>query len=170
MQRILHCCQNLNLFPYLLYSLENSKSHPLAKRINLFFDLLLKKLVQRVVFIHASLQCILLCVVKQHATSVPRKVCVAPTPVQDKRARLCKVQEPKPKEKSILLVIAIYLAPLVLAFQLFGLSSLLFLGELTPGFLFLFSSLIFLGYIAMKIMFHSKLNCRLSRKEKRKVQ
>ncbi|CAK9817290.1 hypothetical protein ANTQUA_LOCUS9319 [Anthophora quadrimaculata] len=35
MQKIRHCCQNLNLFPYLLYSFDNSKSHPIVRKVHL---------------------------------------------------------------------------------------------------------------------------------------
>lgn len=168
-QKIRHCCQNLNLFPYLLYSFENSKSHPIAKKVNLCFDLILKNFVQRLLFVYASLRRAALCGLQQKSLLTSKKEIQEQNIFEenDTKARLCKFQKQKPKRNSMLLIIAIYLAPLILAFQLIGLCSLLIFGKYTPGFIFLVTSLIFLGYISMKIMFHDTVTVRRKREERR---
>lgn len=169
-QKIRHCCQNLNLFPYLLYSFENSKSHPIAKKVNLCFDLLLKNFVQRLLFVYASLRRTALCGLQQKSLLSSKKEIADENDSlsdTDTKARLYNVQKQKQKHTSKLLVIAIYLTPLILAFQLIGLCSLLIFGKYTPGFIFLVTSLVFLGYISMKIMFHDTVAVRRKREERR---
>ena len=173
-QKIRHCCQNLNLFPYLLYSFENSKSHPLAKKVNLYFDLLLKYFVDQLLFVNTSLrQAALRGLQHKSLPSSQTKVDEqkSDTAVSSAKARLSKFQKQKPKKISVLLILAIYLAPLVLTVQLIGLCSLLIFGKYTPGFIFLVTSLVLLGYISMKIIFHQTevaRRTRVERREKRK--
>ncbi|XP_011495238.1 PREDICTED: uncharacterized protein LOC105360133 [Ceratosolen solmsi marchali] len=168
-QKIRHCCQNLNLFPYLLYSFENSKSHPIAKKVNLCFDLLLRNFIQRLLFVYTRLRRAALCGLQQVSLLSSKKEIEEQNYIfakNDTKARLCNFQKQKPKRSPVLLIIAIYLAPLILALQLIGLCSLLIFGKYTPGFIFLVTSLVLLGYISMKIMFHDAATVR-SKKEER---
>lgn len=172
MERIRHCCQNLNLFPYLLYTLENSKSHPIAKKISYYvFDLMIKKIIERVAFIYTSIHHMLLSSVKRKP---PLVTSIKPQPEktesQQRKIRLCRPQKSKPKPISPLLVIAVYLAPLILAMQLVGIGSMLLFGKHTPGFIFLISALFLLAYIAIKIMFHSKKEVKNSKQKRRKIE
>ncbi|XP_003426616.1 uncharacterized protein LOC100679562 [Nasonia vitripennis] len=168
-QKIRHCCQNLNLLPYLLYSFENSKSHPIAKKVNLCFNLILRNFVERLLFVYANLRRAALTglQLKSVPSSKPETQQQKSTVVSDTKARLTSLQKRKPKQNSVLLIIAIYLAPLILSFQLIGLCSLLIFGKYTPGFIFLVTSLVFLGYISMKIMFHDTVAVQREREEKK---
>jgi hypothetical protein len=169
-QKIRHCCQNLNLFPYLLYSFENSKSHPIAKKVNLCFDLILKNFIQRLLLVYARLRRAALCGLQQKSLLSSKKEIKEQNYIfaeNHTKDRLCNFRRQKPKRSSMLLIIAIYLTPLILAFQLIGLCSLLIFGKYTPGFIFLVTSLVFLGYISMKIMFHDTVAVRRKNEERR---
>lgn len=157
MRKIRHCCQNLNL-SYLLYSLENSKSHPLAKQVNLHLVLFVRRVVER-----ASLLYVFLC----NSLLSPAKKAGAEGEIETK-PKFRNLRREK-RKSSVFLTLAIYVAPLILAFQLLGLCSLLVFGKYTPGFIFLIGALFLLGFISMKVLFHDKR--ALSFKcNKRKVQ
>lgn len=172
MERIRHCCQNLNLFPYLLYTLENSKSHPIAKKISYYvFDLMIKKIVERVAFIYTRIHHMLLSTIKQKLPSgKSKKPQPEKTESKERKVQLCRTQKSKPKSVSPLLVIAVYLAPIILAMQVVGIGSMLLFGKHTPGFIFLISALFLLAYIAIKIMFHSKKEAKNSKQKRRKIE
>lgn len=148
MQKIRHCCQNLNLFPYLLYSFDNSKSHLLARRMHLCFDQLLQALSRRLLLVTASLR---LCLTSEKAPAESSK-----SQTRFKTANPVKRRQ----NRSPLLIMAIYFAPLLLMLQLIGLFSLVVLGKYTPGFIFLISVLLFLGCISLKILFHESEICK----------
>lgn len=141
MQKLRHCCQNLNLFPYLLYSIGNAKSD------HLNVGQLLAIITERIFLLYVN--------VRQH---VHDGLKLEKKNQKDKDIKkiiepeFSKFQPKKRKENSIILTLAVYLAPFVLAFQLIGIFSLMIFGKYTPGFLFLLSALIFLGYISMKVL------------------
>ncbi|XP_076654862.1 uncharacterized protein LOC143360151 [Halictus rubicundus] len=167
MQKIRHCCQNLNLFPYLLYSFGNSKSHPIALKVHLCIGQLMEVVTARMLCLYQQLRYSLLRGIK---SSEDFEV-VKPQP--DSTSRVQFSIPPLPKRKiPLYLTLAVYLAPLLLLFQLVGLMGLMGLmkvGKCTPGFIFLTSALLFLGCISLKIFFHETVP-RPARREKKKVQ
>ncbi|XP_058807799.1 uncharacterized protein LOC131673653 [Phymastichus coffea] len=170
-QKIRHCCQNLNLFPFLLYSFENSKSHPLAKKVNICFDLILKNFIERLLIIYTSARRAVINGLQQKSVLLSKKETIElrkSVEVSEPRAKLCTFKKEKPKKTPALLAAAIYLTPLVLLFQLIGLCSLLIFGKYTPGFIFLISSLVLLACISMKIMFHDTIAHQRKKEERRK--
>ncbi|XP_066597584.1 uncharacterized protein [Prorops nasuta] len=173
MEKIRHCCQNLNLFPYLLYSYDNSKSHPIARKVNLCLNHILKGITESFFVIYESLRKTILRRIQsaEPSGSVERKEhsedilkVTAPSSFQ-------KFERKKPKQNNpVFLVIAVYVASLIIAFQLVGLCSLMIIGKYTPGFIFLITALLFLGGITLKILLHETLTYGVSSAEKRKVQ
>lgn len=167
MQKIRHCCQNLNLFPYLLYSFDNSKSHPIARTVHLCFGELLKGITARIFFLYKTLRWSVLHGIRAEdasALSLAKETSADPT-----KPRFLVVRRQKRKENPVLLTLAVYFAPLFLAFQLIGLFSLMVVGKYTPGFIFLTTALFFLGYISLKILFHQTTVHRVDC-EKSKIQ
>ncbi|XP_063985266.1 uncharacterized protein LOC135166684 [Diachasmimorpha longicaudata] len=158
MQKLRHCCQNLNLFPYLLYSLGDVKNTTQKLTINQlmtkFTDRLFELYLNIRLIVHTKLQ------------PVPSK---ASPEAKEEVKKFTKFERQKRKRNSLLLITAVYLAPLVLVFQLVGILSLLVFGKYTPGFIFLLSALLFLGYISMKVLFHDNDNQRYRKPTKRKV-
>lgn len=163
MQKLRHCCQNLNLFPYLLYSYDNSKSHPVARKVSLCIGDLLRNIVERFFFIYKFLRYTALQEIATDKVSTPIKQ----EKKEDKNDDVVRVEEQKPivkkfqrferqrrKRIPIFLILAVYLAPLILASELVALFSLLIFGKYTPGFVFLISALMFLGCIAFRVFFH----------------
>ena len=126
--------------------------------------MIIRKVVEHFIFVYTSLKKSVLHLSIPKKSQVPFKseikkqdeqqAVVAP-PV-NVRARFCNLEKPKQKPCPMLLVLAVYLAPLILVFQLVGVFSLLIFGNYTPGFIFLISSLALLGFISMKIMIHDK--------------
>lgn len=168
MQKIRHCCQNLNLFPYLLYSFDNSKSHPIARTVHICFGELLKGITARIFFLYKNVRHSVLRGIRAddaHAQSIVKEPSADPT----KPRFLIRQRQKRKQNNPLLLTLAVYLAPLLLAFQLIGLFSLMVVGKYTPGFIFLITALLFLGYISLKILLHQTavhyVNC-----EKSKVQ
>ncbi|XP_044008630.1 uncharacterized protein LOC122852737 [Aphidius gifuensis] len=145
MEKLRHCCQNLNLFPYLLYSLENAKNNQLN------FGQLFRIISERIFLFYVN--------IRQHNLYGLRLISDSKKIQSDSQSsskkcviqKFSKFQIEKRKENSLLIILAVYLAPILLAFQLIGIVTLILFGEYTPGFLFLFFSIIFLGYISMKI-------------------
>ncbi|XP_024941086.1 uncharacterized protein LOC107268036 isoform X2 [Cephus cinctus] len=165
MQKIRHCCQNLNLFPYLLYSFGNSKSHPVARKVNLYFNLLLKTITEQIFFVTNC--------VHQTALQIIRSPQTTPTPGTFEASiaitntqKFTKFEKQERKRISLVLTLAVYFALLVLAFQLVGLCSLMMFGKYTPGFIFLISALMCLGYVSLMVMIHDG----GFKKQKRKFQ
>ncbi|KOX79581.1 hypothetical protein WN51_02847 [Melipona quadrifasciata] len=146
MQKIRHCCENLNLFPYLLYSFENSKSHPIACKLHYclqqFIQLITARIQSLLYDIHA----------KKVQTAEPPKITESVSKLTP-RFRTRRDQKPK-QSRRLFLRLAVYFAPLLLLFQLIGLFSVMVFGKYTPGFIFLISALLFLGCISLKIFFH----------------
>lgn len=187
MQKIRHCCQNLNLFPYLLYSFDNSKSHPIACKVHLCFGQLLESITTRIFFLYKNFRQSLLRAIRhdefqtqesaQTVESVELVELVEPVEpfesvesVEWKPApKFPKFDRQKPKQTPLFLVLAVYFAPLLLAFQLIGLFGLTIFGKYTPGFIFLISALLFLGCIWLKIIFHESVT-HIAKYEKNKVQ
>ncbi|XP_031832796.1 uncharacterized protein LOC116427052 isoform X2 [Nomia melanderi] len=153
MQRIRHCCQNLNLFPYLLYSVDNSKSHPIPRKVHVCLGQLLRVIVARVFHIYQQLRHSLLRGIQ--SDDFQSKQTTQTDDVPKPPVKFQRVVRRKPKQScSLYLTLAIYLAPLVLFCQLIGLFSIMVVGKYTPGFIFLTSALLFLGCISLKIMFY----------------
>lgn len=175
MQKIRHCCQNLNLFPYLLYSFDNSKSHPFARKMHVCFGEFLKGITTHALFLYKNLrQCVL------REISVEKKIIPRPLPtvvkekdehdsVEKPATKFRKTGREKRKQIPLLLTLAVYLAPLLLAFQLIGLVSLMIIGKYAPGFIFLTTALLFLGCISLRVMFHETMVHRI-KCERSKVQ
>ena len=168
MQKIRHCCQNLNLFPYLLYSFGNSKSHPLAKKVNVRIEHILKKIAARLFLLYASFRHIVLREIRSEAPV--KKIAAEPSNALETKPKLSRCRKQKPKQISYFLLVAIYLAPLILAFQLVAIVNLLILENHTPGFIFLLTALLCLGYISFKVMVSDTESHRAFKKEKRKLE
>ncbi|XP_015115928.1 uncharacterized protein LOC107040370 [Diachasma alloeum] len=158
MQKLRHCCQNLNLFPYLLYSLGDVKNTTQKLTINqlitTFTDRLFQLYLNIRLIVHSKLQ------------PDPQK---STQEAKGEVKKFTKFERQKRKPNSLLLILAVYLAPLVLVFQLVGILSLLVFGKYTPGFVFLLSALLFLGYISMKVLFHDNDNQEYKKRAKRKI-
>ncbi|XP_050490181.1 uncharacterized protein LOC126873385 [Bombus huntii] len=153
MQKIRHCCQNLNLFPYLLYSFGNSKSHPVARKVHHCLGQFLQLITARIFFLCRSFRQTLL----RGIRSKEFEVAEPPKSVEfcklTPRFRMTRLQKRK-QDSCLFLTLAVYFAPLLLVFQLIGLASAMVFEKYTPGFIFLFFALLFLGCISLKILFH----------------
>lgn len=158
MQKLRHCCQNLNLFPYLLYSLADVKSTTQKFTLNQLISKFTDGLFELYLNLRLSVHSRILKLQKR-------------TPVKnvEKSQKFQKFERQKRRQNSLLLTFAVYSAPLVLAFQLIGIISLLILGKYTPGFIFLVSALLFLGYILMKVLSHDSDSKEYKKREKRKL-
>lgn len=120
--------------------------------------------------LYSSLQQVVLHSLREKRSSSSGKS-LEQSKVSESTVKLRAIQKQKSKDTPILLIIAIYLAPVILAFQLIGLCSLMIFGKYTPGFIFLITALLCLGYISMKIMIHDCTSVRKrSKKEKRKIE
>lgn len=172
MQKLRHCCQNLNLLPYLLYSFGNSKSHPIALKVHLCFGQLLEVVTARTLCLYQQVRHSLLRGIKSTEDfQVPEAQTESKSRSESLRPRVEFSCLPRQKRKEIplYLTLAVYLAPLLLLFQLVGLLGLMEAGKCTPGFMFLISALLFLGCISLKVFFHETMP-RPARREKKKVQ
>ena len=173
MQKIRHCCQNLNLFPYLLYSFDNSKSHPVARKVHLCLGQFLEVITARIFFLYKSFRRSLLRGIRSddHKTEEQEPI-KSPIDTGKLTSEFQTITRQKRKQQSpLFLSLAVYLAVLFLAFQMVGLFSLMVFGKYTPGFIFLISALLFLGCISLKILFHeSVMHTVKPKKKKNKVQ
>ncbi|XP_012139723.1 uncharacterized protein LOC105662384 [Megachile rotundata] len=171
MQRIRHCCQNLNLFPYLLYSFDNSKSHPVARKVHLCLGQLLEVLTARIFFLYKSFRRSLLRGICSEDSKIEEQQPAKPAEDASKlTSEFQTINRPKRKQQSpLFLSLAVYLAVLFLAFQMVGVFSLMVSGKYTPGFIFLISALLFLGCISLKILFHESVTHSVKPKRKNKV-
>lgn len=152
MQKIRHCCQNLNLFPYLLYSFDNSKSHPIVRKVHLCLGQFLETIIARIFFLYNNIRQSLLSDIRSDKSKETK---VLKRPEQRKPTlKFRQFNQQKRKRTPLHLILAVYFALMFLAFQLVGLFSLMVIGKYTPGFIFLISSLMFLSYITLKILFH----------------
>ncbi|KAG7209829.1 hypothetical protein KM043_011438 [Ampulex compressa] len=159
MQKIVHCCQNLNLFPYLLYSFGNSKSHPIARKVHSCLIQLVESVIARLFFLCTNLRHTVIrgIHVDEPAEQEIDQTIAFGKPTSDFR----RIQRQKRKQHPFLLMAAVYLAPFILAFQLVGLCSVMIFGKYTPGFIFLTAALMFLGFIAMKVLYHDTVAYRM---------
>ena len=155
MQKIRHCCQNLNLFPYLLYSFKNSKSHPIARKLQYCLGQFIQLITARIYSLYRSFRQSLLCDIhaKELQTIEPPKITESVSKLTPRFRTIRQNQKPK-QSRRLFLTLAVYFAPLLLLFQLIGLFSAMVIGKYTPGFIFLISALLFLGCISLKILFH----------------
>ncbi|XP_047351486.1 uncharacterized protein LOC124949809 [Vespa velutina] len=174
MQKLRHCCQNLNLFPYLLYSYDNSKSHPVAKKVNVCISELLRSIAERFFYIYKYLRCTSLYgngnknnnnnnnnVIYPKKSSIESKKGKgdeADLVIDDEErkpiAKFQRQERQRQKQIPFFLILAVYLVPLILAFEMIIVCSLLIFDKYTPGFVFLISAVIFLAYIAFRIFFY----------------
>ncbi|KAL6259880.1 hypothetical protein P5V15_009790 [Pogonomyrmex californicus] len=173
MQKIRHCCQNLNLLPYLLYSFDNSKSHPLARKMHVYFSRFLQEITISLLVTYENLRQSAL-----HRIRVEKSIDAQEAPAERsaddfaKPVAFSRFTKPKRKPHSRCLTAAVYLVPLVLVFQMATLCSLTIFGKYTPGFIFLITSMLFLGGIALKILLHETCTALygVAKCERKKVQ
>lgn len=124
MQKIRHCCQNLNLLPYLLYSFDNSKSHPIARKVHNCLGQFLQIVTARIFLIYKSFRRSLLCGIRssEFQASEPPKT---PEPCKF-TARFQTTRQLKRKQNNrLILTLGVYFAPLFLFSQLVGLFCLI---------------------------------------------
>lgn len=170
MQKIRHCCQNLNLLPYLLYSFDNSKSHPIARKMHVYLSRFLQEITISLLVTYESLRQSVL-----HGIRIEKPINAqkATTETDDDpakpAARFNRFKKPKRKH-SCYLTAAVYLVPLLLVFQMLFLGNLTIFGKYTPGFIFLITSLLFLGGIALKILLHETVMYGIKKCERKKMQ
>lgn len=172
MQKIRHCCQNLNLLPYLLYSFDNSKSHPIARKVHVYLSRFLHEITINLLITYENLRQSALHGIhvakptnEQKATAETNDDSATPA------ARFnCRFKKPKRKSHSCYLTAAVYLVPLLLVFQMMALCSLTIFSKYTPGFIFLITSLLFLGGIALKILLHETVLYGVKKCDRKKVQ
>ncbi|XP_015188495.1 PREDICTED: uncharacterized protein LOC107072793 [Polistes dominula] len=177
MRKLRHCCQNMNLFPYLLYSYDNSKSHPVAKRVNICIGELVRSLVKRSLYFYKFIQYITLhndnnnnkdsnVIAKKISIELKKDKTKELGLVEDERKSITKFQcfqRQRRSQISIFFTIAVYLVPLILALQMVLLYSLLMIEKYTPGFVFLVSALMVLAGVASRIFFHESKTIKYSR-------
>ncbi|XP_011161179.2 uncharacterized protein LOC105196774 [Solenopsis invicta] len=170
MQKIRHCCQNLNLLPYLLYSFDNSKSHPIARKMHVYLSYFLQEITISLLVTYESLRRSVLHGIRDEKSSNAQKVTIETNDNSaNPAARFNRVKKLKRKH-SCYLTAGVYLVPLLLLSQIMTLCSLTIFGKYTPGFIFLITSLLFLGYIAFKIMLHQTVLYDVKRCERKKIQ
>ncbi|KOC68543.1 hypothetical protein WH47_06334 [Habropoda laboriosa] len=162
MQKIRHCCQNLNLLPYLLYSFDNSKSHPIVRKVHLCLGQFLEGLTVRFFFLYSSIRQSLLRDIRSEESQEEK-------PAKTSTLMFREFGKQKPKQNPLHLILAVYFVLLLLTIQMVGLFSLMVFGKYTPGFIFLVSSLMFLAYISLKVLFHESANAKC-RSKKTKAQ
>ncbi|KAL0123107.1 hypothetical protein PUN28_007617 [Cardiocondyla obscurior] len=169
MQKIRHCCQNLNLLPYLLYSFDNSKSHPLARKMHMYLSRFLQEITISLLVTYEGLRQSVVHEIRAEKSADAQKAPDAgdnsPKPV----ARFNRIKKAK-RKCSCYLTAAVYLVPLLLIFQMAVLCSLTIFGKYTPGFIFLITSLLFLGGIAFKILQHQTVTYGVRGCERKKTQ
>lgn len=171
MQKIRHCCQNLNLLPYLLYSFDNSKSHPLARKVHVYLSHFLQEITISLLITYENLRLSVLHEIRiKKPAEVQKAIPEANNDSTKLVARFNRFKKPKRKH-SCYLTVAVYFVPLLLVFQMTALCSLTIFGKYTPGFIFLVTSVLFLGGIALKILLHGAVlhgikNCERKRDRK----
>lgn len=175
MQKIRHCCQNLNLLPYLFYSFDNSRSRLLARRVHVYLRRFFHEiLVIGVLATYENLRQPVLrgfCAQKPALESARAETAEASEDLAKPSSRFGRIVKPKRKPNPSYLIAAVYLVPLLLLFQVTILCSLTTLGKrYNPGFIFLFSAVLILGGIALKILLHGTVMYGVGKCEKKKVQ
>ena len=177
MQKIRHCCQNINLLPYLLYSFSNPKANV---KVNVYISLFLNRIAERIFRVYASIRHTIIRGLPFEITRKSIAVCDEMKCTEQQRInevtkapqlpKFAKFERQKPKQSTLALKLAVYLAQFVLAFQLIGILSLLIFGKYTPGFIFLLSALLFLGYISMKVLSSDGTKIYRFKHQKRKIE
>ncbi|XP_012523174.1 uncharacterized protein LOC105829071 [Monomorium pharaonis] len=170
MQKIRHCCQNLNLLPYLLYSFDNSKSHPIARKMHIYLSYFFQEITISLLVTYESLRRSVLHGIRAEKPTNAQKVTAETNgDLAKPTARFNRFKKPKRKH-SCYLAAAVYLVPLLLLLQMTALCSLTIFGKYTPGFIFLIASLLFLGGIAFKILLHQTVLYDVKRCARKKMQ
>jgi len=171
MQKIRHCCQNLNLLPYLLYSFDNSKSHPIARKMHVYLSRFLQEITLSLLVTYENLRQSALRGIRLEKSANAQKATAETNDPAESVARFNRFEStPKRKRHPCYLTVAVYLVPLLLIFQILTLCSLMIFGKYTPGFIFLITSLLFLGGIALKILLHETVLNGVNKCERKKVQ
>ncbi|XP_043279541.1 uncharacterized protein [Venturia canescens] len=186
MQKLRHCCQSLNLFPSMLYSFDQRKGQliPMSK-VNL--AILMSRIAERIYRVYSSLIFTIIrglglksmksSVIVQNTDKLIKPI--VPKSLSESKAdssvasrqnepKFKKFVVQKPKSNPLFFKLAVYLAPLFLAFKLIGLFTLMILSEVSPGFVFLFTALVLLGCISMKILKHDVTAVQTLKHDKRK--
>ncbi|EFN78474.1 hypothetical protein EAI_13346 [Harpegnathos saltator] len=177
MQKIRHCCQNLNLLPYLLYSFDNSKSHPIARTVHVYLSRFLRDIIVSFFIAYENLRRVVLydfCK-RKFSRELPEEIAKPASEAADRftspTAKFSNFERPKNrKQRPVFLVAAVYLVPLLLALQVVMLCNLTFFSKYTPGFIFLISALLFLGGIALKILLHGVVLYNIGKCERKKLK
>lgn len=170
MQKIRHCCQNLNLLPYLLYSFDNSKSHPMVRKMHVYLSYFLQEITLNLLITYENLrQSVLHGIHIEKSINAQKAIAETNGELAKPTARFNRFKKPKRKH-SCYLAAAVYLVPLLLVFQMGILCNLTIFGKYTPGFIFLITSLLFLGGIALKILLHETVMYGVNKCERKKVQ
>lgn len=171
MQKIRHCCQNLNLLPYLLYSFDNSKSHPIARKMHIYLSYFLQEITISLLVTYENLrQSVLHGIRIEKPLNAPKATETERNNVSAKPAARFNRFKIQKRKHSCYLTAAVYLVPLLLIFQMIILCNLMIFGKYTPGFIFLITSLLFLGGIAIKILLHQTVMYGIKRCERKKMQ
>jgi len=173
MQKIRHCCQNLNLLPFLLYSFDNSKSNPIVRKMYVYLNCLLREITLSVLNAYQSLRHSVLKEIRVERSSSGQEA----QPTTDHLAgrgvatfsKTETFKKPKRKPHPFYLVAAAYLVPFLLLCQIITLCSLTILGKYTPGFFFLIAALLFLGGIAFKVLMHENTLHQVKQDENQKM-
>jgi len=158
MQKIRHCCENLNLLPFLLYSFDNSKSNPIVRKMYVYLNCLLREITLSLLNAYQNLRHSVNEIRVERSSSEQEA-----QPTTDNLARFLAAfnksetfKKPKRKSQPFYLVAAAYLVPFLLFCQIITLCSLTIVSKYMPGFFFLIVALLFLGGIALKILMHQK--------------
>ncbi|XP_012218325.1 uncharacterized protein [Linepithema humile] len=170
MQKIRHCCQNLNLLPYLLYSFDNSKSHPLARKMHVYLNRFLQEMTLTLIPYEKLRQAAKSGLSAKSPIVAQETIAEPSDDLAKPAARFCRLEKPKRKPHPFYLVAAAYLVPLLLICQVITLCSLTIFGKYTPGFIFLITALLFLGGIALKILLHETVLHADKKCERKKIQ
>lgn len=186
-QKLRHCCQTLNLFPIMFYSFEQRTGQAMSmEKVNL--AILMSRITERIYRVYLSLIFAIIrglgvesmksSIIVASSEKIVKPATVAPM-ASTNGAELKKVSRrnemkfekfvvQKPKSSPLFFKLTVYLAPLFLALQLIGLFGLMTLSKFSPGFIFLVSSLIFLGCISIKILNHKARAVEIFKHNKRK--
>lgn len=178
MKKLRHCCQNVGLFPYLLYSLGNSKFNDTNK---LNWSLIISRITEKIFLLYGNIRQ----TIRYHSNFdriYQKSIChnvemkqskdtdITSTIVSQNVNKFDKFHREKQEPSSILMIISVYIAMVILIAQLIGIISLIFNGEFPPGFVFLVCSLLFLGYIIMKVLLCEESFNDMKKRGKRKVE
>ncbi|XP_044591816.1 uncharacterized protein LOC123269934 [Cotesia glomerata] len=163
-QKLRHCCQNLNLFPYLLYSLGSKTS---TEKFTL--TQLIQRITDKIFLLYASVYAsIRQRAHRAHSHNPQAAREKSPSKLSEEYFQQHSAR-PSAKKPHSLLIYAIYVSQVVLVTQLVTLLRIMFIGKFTPGFIFLFSAMLLLCCISMKVFFASNISQKVNR-GKRKIE